>query len=148
VTSTGFGNSRTGAPKIAVQDKHRCGDGPAEENFAVSTDTLVGEDAMSAFPDPVDDILAATGPKEAHANTEQSFVHAEMTTNRAAMKDVKDKTAQRRGHDNKKKGGARLETLADNKAALVDTEVVVTRKLLEGGVEARNGSGSPGGTRR
>jgi hypothetical protein len=148
MTSTGFGDSSTWAPKVTVQDKHGCGDGPAEENFAVSTDTLVGEDAMSAFPDPVDDILAATGPKEAHTNTEQSFVHAEMTTNRAAMKDVEDETAQRRGYDNKEERGARLETLADNKAALVDTEVVVARKLLEGGMEARNGGGTPSGTRR
>jgi hypothetical protein len=101
MTSTGFGDSSAGAPKVTMQDKHRCGDGPAEENFAVSTDTLVGEDAMGAFLDPVDNILAATGPKEAHTNAEQSFVCTEMTTNRAAMKHIEDKTAQRRGHDNK-----------------------------------------------
>jgi hypothetical protein len=41
-----------------------------------------------------------------------------------------------------------LEALADNEAALVDAEVVVARKLLEGGMEARNGGGTPSGIRR
>jgi hypothetical protein len=148
MASTGFGNSSAWAPKVTVQNKHGSGDGPAEENFAVSTDALVGEDAMSAFLDPVDNILAATGPKEAHANAEQGFAHAKMTTDRAAMEHVEDETAQRRGHDDKQKGGAGLKTLAHNKAALVDAEVVVARELLEGRMKAGNGGGAPSGVRR
>jgi hypothetical protein len=96
VARTGFSDCVAGAPKVTVQDKHRSGDGPAEEDFAVTTDTLVSEEAVGAFLDPINNILAATRPKEAHTNSEECFVDAEMTTDRAAVKDVEDKAAQRR----------------------------------------------------
>jgi hypothetical protein len=138
MTCSGLSKSSAGVPEIAMQHNRGGGDGPAEENFAVSTDALVGEDAMSAFLDPVHNILMATGPEEAHADAEQSFAHTEVTTNRAAMKHIKDERTQRRRHNNKQRRGARLETLTCNKAAVVDAEVVVARKLLKGRMKAGN----------
>jgi hypothetical protein len=145
MTSTRFSGSSAGAPEIAVQDKHGRSDGPAEENFAVSTDALVSEDAMSAFLDPVDNILTTAGPKEAHADAKKGFVYAEMTSDRAAMEDIEDEATQGRWHDDKEERSAGLETLADDEAAMVDAEVVVARKLLEGGVKAGDDGGVPSG---
>ncbi len=133
---------------INVLDFPRIQKSHTEENFAVSTDALVSEDAMSAFLDPVDNILTTAGPKEAHANAEQGFAHAKMTTDRAAMEDVEDETAQGRRHDDEKEGGARLQALTCDKTAVVDAEVIVTRELLEGRMKAGNGGGAPSGVRR
>ena len=87
------------APKVAVQDEHGRSDWPAENNFAVATNAFVCEDAMSTFLDPVDDVLAATRPEEAHSDTEQSFVDSEMTADGAAMKNIEDETAQGRRYN-------------------------------------------------
>jgi hypothetical protein len=105
---TGFSDGVAWAPKITVQDKHRSGDGPAEKDFAVTTDTLGSEEAMGAFLDPINNILAATRTKEAHTNSKECFVDAEMTTNRATMKDVEDKAAQRRWNNDEEERRAGL----------------------------------------
>jgi hypothetical protein len=41
----------------------------------VATNALVGADAMGALFGPVDDILAATRPKETHANCRECDAH-------------------------------------------------------------------------
>jgi hypothetical protein len=73
-----------------MQDEHGCGDGPTKEDFAVSANTFVCKGAMRAFPDPINDVLTATWPEEAHPNAEQRFLDAKVTTNGAAMKDIED----------------------------------------------------------
>jgi hypothetical protein len=148
MASTRFSDGSAGTPEITVQDKHGRGDGPAEENFAVSTDALVSEDAMGAFLDPVDNILATAGPKEAHADAKKGFVDAEMTTDRAAVKNIEDEATQGRWHDDEEERSAGLETLADDEAAMMNAEVVVARKLLEGGVKAGDDWGVPRGAGR
>jgi hypothetical protein len=107
----GFGESSTRAPEVAVQDEHRGGDRPAEKDLAVATDFLVGEDAMSTFFDPINNILATAWPEEAHSNTEQSLVNAEVAADRAAVEHVEDKTAQGGGHDDKQKRSTGLKAL-------------------------------------
>lgn len=114
----------------------------------MTTDALISKDAMGAFLDPIDNILAASRPKEAHADTEQRFVDAKVATNRAAVKHVENQTAERGGHDNEQKRVARLEALTDNKSAMMDAQVVVASKLLESRVQTGDGAGSPIGARR
>jgi hypothetical protein len=143
VSSAGFSDGRSRAPKVAVEDEHRSGDGPAEEDFAVAANALIGENTMGALLDPVDNVLAATGPKETHANTEESFVNTEMTTDRAAMKNVEDETAQGERHDDEQERGARLEALANDKTAMMNAEIVVVSKLTEGWMQGGNNSGAP-----
>ncbi len=75
MTSTRFSGRSDVALEIAAQAKPGRSDGPAEGNVAVSTDALVSEDAMSAFLDPVDNILTTAGPKEAHADAKK-VLHA------------------------------------------------------------------------
>ena len=148
MASTRFSGGSAWAPEITMQDKHGRGDGPAEDNFAVSTDALVGEDAMSAFLDPVDDILATAGPEETHTDAKEGFAYAEMTTDRAAMENIEDETAQRRGYDDEEKRSTGLEALADDETTVMDAEVVVARKLLEGGMKAGNDGWAPSGSGR
>ena len=129
-----------------MQDEHGSCYRPAEEDFAVTADALVGEDAMGALFNPVDNILAAARPEEAHANPEERFVDAEVTADRAAMEDVEDEAAQRGGHDDEQKRSAGLQALANDDAAMVDAEVVVACELLEGGVKLGDGRRGPGET--
>jgi hypothetical protein len=70
MSSTGVSDSRTGAPEVAVEDEHRSGHWPTEEDFTVTTDFLVGKEAMGAFFDPINNVLATAGPEETHANAE------------------------------------------------------------------------------
>jgi hypothetical protein len=65
----------------------------------VSADTFVSKNAVGTFFDPINNVLAAAGPKEAHANTKECFVDSEMATNRAAVEDVKDKPTQGGRHN-------------------------------------------------
>jgi hypothetical protein len=134
------------APEVAMKDEHGSCYRPAEKDFAVSTDALVGEDAMGAFFNPVDNILAAARPEESHANTEECFVDAEVTADRAAMEDVKDEVGQGGGHDDEQGRSVGLQALADNDAAMVDAEVIVACELLEGRVELGDGGRAPGKT--
>ena len=76
-----------------MQDEHGSGDRPAEEDFTVAADAFVGEETMGAFFNPVDDVLAATRPKESHANPEECLVNAEVAADRATMENVEDKAA-------------------------------------------------------
>jgi hypothetical protein len=118
-----------------VLDKHRSGDGPAEEEITVLTVALVSEDAMGAFLDPDDDILATTRLEEAHADTKKSFADTKVvTTNRAAMK---------HRHNDEQKRSARLETLPDNKATMMNAEVVISCELLESRLKAQDDGGAP-----
>jgi hypothetical protein len=133
--SARFGGSSAGTPEVAVQYKHGSSNGPAEKDFAVATDALVGENAMGTFFDPIDNVLATAGPKEAHANTEECFVDPKVTANRAAVEDIEDETTQGRGYDDKQERSARLQALADDQATMMDAEVVVSCELLEGWVE-------------
>ena len=88
VTGFGYGSART--PEVAMENKHRSGNGPAKKDFAVTANAFLGQNAVCAFADPVDNILAATRPKEAHPDAEQGFVNAEMATDGAAMEDIED----------------------------------------------------------
>ena len=88
----------------------------------------------SQYKTNIDNVLTTTRPKEAHPNTEQSFVDAKMPTNGAAVKDVEDQTAEAGRHDNQKEGVAGLQALSDNKAPVMQAQVVVPSKLLEGWV--------------
>jgi hypothetical protein len=144
----GLGESSTGAPEVAVQDEHRGGDRPAEKDLAVATDFLVGEDAMSTFFDPINNILATAWPEEAHPNTEQSLANAEVAADRAAVEHVEDKAAQGGGHDDKQKRSTGLKALTHDQAAMMDAEVVIASELLEGWVEAGDNCGAPSETRR
>jgi hypothetical protein len=146
VRGTGFGDSRAGTPKVAVQDEHRSCDGPAEKDFAVATDALVSEDAVGAFLDPVDDVLATARPKETHANPKERLVNAKVTTDRAAMEDVEDEAAQRRGYDDEQERSAGLQTLSNDKAAVVDAKIIVACKLLKSRVEFGDKGGAPSET--
>jgi hypothetical protein len=56
----------------------------------VATDAFVSKDAMSAFLDPIDYVLAATRPEEVNPNAAQGFVDAELITNSAAVKHLQD----------------------------------------------------------
>jgi hypothetical protein len=94
MSCAGFSNNSAGTPEVTVQDKHRSGDRPAEEDFAVSADAFVRKNTVGTFLDPVDNVLAAARPEEAHANTKECFVDSEMAANRAAMEDVKNKATQ------------------------------------------------------
>jgi hypothetical protein len=61
----------------------------------------------------------------------REFSDAKMAANGTAMKHIKDEAAKRRRHNNEQKRSAGLETLADNKATMMNAEVVITCKLLE-----------------
>jgi hypothetical protein len=74
----------TGTPEIAVQNGHQYGDGPSKKDFAVTANTFVGDNAICAF-------------NQAHPNAEQSFVDAEVATNGAAIKYIKDQSAEVEG---------------------------------------------------
>jgi hypothetical protein len=117
-----------------VLDKHRSGDGPAEEEITVLTVDLVSEDAMGAFLDPDDDILATTRLEEAHADAKKSLADTKVTTNRAAMI---------HRHNDEQKSSARLETLPDNKATMMNAEVVILCELLESRLKAQDDGGAP-----
>jgi hypothetical protein len=54
-----------------------------------------------------------------------------MPTNGAAVKNVEDQAAEAGRHNDQEQGVARLQALADNKAPLVQAQVVLTSKLLE-----------------
>ena len=77
-----------------MQNEHWSCDRPAENDFIVTADTYVGEKAMCAFFDPINHVLTATRPEEAHANTEKSFVNSEVAADGAAVKDIENETAQ------------------------------------------------------
>jgi hypothetical protein len=47
-----IGEDSTGAPEVAVEDKHRKCNWPTEEDFTVTTDAFVSEKAMGATLDP------------------------------------------------------------------------------------------------
>ena len=113
----------------------------------MATDALVGEDAVGAFFDPVDYVLTAAGPKEAHANTEECFVNSEVATNGAAMEDVEDKATQGRWHDDEQERSARLQALTNDETAMVDAEVVISCELLESRVEFGDKVRAPGKAR-
>jgi hypothetical protein len=93
---------------------------------------FVGENAMSAFLDPINNFLTTTRPKEAHTNIEQSFVEAKMPTGGAAVKNVHDQRAEADRHNDQEQGVTRLQALADNEAPVVQAQIVVASKLLEG----------------
>jgi hypothetical protein len=78
---TGCRYNSAGTPEVAMQNEHGRSYWPTKENFAVTTNSFVCKDAMCAVPDPIDDILTTTGPKEAHPDSEQRFVDAKVTTN-------------------------------------------------------------------
>lgn len=48
-------------------------------------DTRISEDAVGTFLDPIEYILLTAGPEEAHAKSEDTFVNAKVTANRASM---------------------------------------------------------------
>ena len=73
-----------------MEYKHGRCNRPTVEDFAVASDAFVRQEAVWALLYPVDGILAATGPKEAHADAEQCFVDAEMAANWTAMEDIED----------------------------------------------------------
>jgi hypothetical protein len=86
--------SGAGTPKVAMENRHGSCDGPAEKNFAVPMDALVCEDTARTFLDPIYDILLTARPEEAHPNSEECFVNAEVATDGAAVEDAKDETPQ------------------------------------------------------
>jgi hypothetical protein len=87
---TGCRYNSAGTPEVAMQNEHGRSYRPTKEGLAVTANSFVCKDAMCTVPDPIDDILTTTGPKEAHPDSEQRFVDAKVTTNGAAMKHVKD----------------------------------------------------------
>jgi hypothetical protein len=96
----GFGDGGTGAPEVTVEDKHRSGNGPAKQDFAVVMDALVSQDTVGAFTDPINGVLVAARPEKAHPDAEQGFVDTKMAANGATMEDTKDEAAQRCGNNN------------------------------------------------
>jgi hypothetical protein len=135
MSSTRVGDGGTRAPQVAVKHKHW--------SSAVATNALVGKDAVGALFDPVNNILGARRPKETHANAEECFANAEMTTNGAAVEDVEDKTAQGRRHNNEQQRGAGLKTLANDEAAVMNVERIVSSELAEGWMQAGNNRWAP-----
>ena len=91
--------------------------------------------AVGAFLDPIDDVLATARPEELHANTEECFTNAEVTADWAAMEDVEDEASQGGGHNDEQERSAGLQALANDDAAMVDAEVIISCKLLEDQVE-------------
>ena len=49
---------------------------------------------MGTFFDPIDNILAAAGPKEAHADAEERLVNSEMAADGAAVEHIEEETAE------------------------------------------------------
>ena len=72
----------------------------------MTADMFVGKYAVRAFFYPVDGVLAASRPKEAHPDTEQRFVGTEMAANGAAVEYVEDKSAHVRWDDDQEEGMA------------------------------------------
>jgi hypothetical protein len=64
------GSSDGPAPRVAVQNKYGSGNGPAEEDFTLSTDAFAGGDVMGTVLNPIDNVLVAARPAEAHVNVE------------------------------------------------------------------------------
>jgi hypothetical protein len=120
VASARVGDSGTGTTKITMEDEHGSCDGPAEKNFAVPTDALVCKDTVGTFLDPIDNVLATARPEEAHPNSEECFVDAEVATDGAAVEDAKDKPSQRGRHNDEQERAARLQALANDEAAVMN----------------------------
>ena len=93
----GDGSART--PQVTMKDEHGRRNRPTEDHLAVAANAFVRKDAVGAFFYPIYDVLTAAWPEEAHSDTEQSFVDAEMTADGAAMKNIEDETAQGRRYN-------------------------------------------------
>jgi hypothetical protein len=74
--------------------------GAVTGQITVAADALIGKDAVGACLDPIYDVLTAAGPEEMHANAKEHFINAKVTTNRAAMENIKDKMAKGGGDNN------------------------------------------------
>jgi hypothetical protein len=66
-----------------------------------------------------------------------------MATDGATMEDIKDEMPQGDRNNDQQEGAARLQTLAKDKAAVVDAKGVIMGRLLKSGMKARNHSRTP-----
>jgi hypothetical protein len=83
-----------------VENKHKGGDRPAEEDFAVAVDAFVRKKAMGTTLDPGNNVEAAAGPEEAHTDAEERFVDTEVAANGTTVEDIEEGAAEGVGNDN------------------------------------------------
>lgn len=77
----------TGAPEVAMEDKHGAGNGPAEREVGVAFINTVGSEAVGTALQPLCDIFAKVRPEEAASDSQEGLVASKVSTSGVSMQD-------------------------------------------------------------